>query len=194
MSTWGPNARIVPVTLGEVGELLDRSRWSRHAYSVWCRHNETAGPSSSVGGTEPTDQIVTDSPLLGIRQPNEQDPVMCPGREPTNVREIQILSDEQAPFGLRCCPHIGIGMPAQAFVKYRVYIEPRRGQSTGSGARDVLVKLEPHATLISGGIGVGAGKSSLAAAAAKAMTARMSGSVRLGNSARISVDSAPCAK
>jgi hypothetical protein len=52
-------------------------------------------------------------------------------------------------------------------------------------ARQVLVELEPHATIALGGTGLGAGKSSAADAAANAITARTSSSVRLGNSVKI---------
>ena len=55
----------------------------------------------------------------------------------------------------------------------------------------VLIELQLQATLTSGGTGDGAGKSSLAAIAANAITARTSSSLKLGNSARMSALVAP---
>ena len=65
------------------------------------------------------------------------------------------------------------------------------------GARrpwQIFVELQSQATFALGGIGLGAGKSSAADAAAKAMTARTSSSVRLGNSARIVANVSPWAR
>jgi hypothetical protein len=58
----------------------------------------------------------------------------------------------------------------------------------------MFVQLELHATLASGGTGLGAGRSSAAEGAAKAMTARTSSSLTDGNSLTMASVVAPCAR
>lgn len=111
--------------------------------------------------------------------------MMSAGRKAPFVREIEILGDEETGFLLCSSPDVQITAPAQSFVQNRVHIETQRAPTRRDCHRKALVEFQLHATLRSGGTGLGAGRSSLAAVAANAMTAWTSASVRLGKSRRI---------
>lgn len=110
---------------------------------------------------------------------------MHPWLEATDVRGVEVLRDQESLLGLTRRPDLVVRTPAEAFIERGIDVEAHRRESTLRGCGDVLIKLQLHATLTSGGSGEGAGKSSLADAAANAITARTSSSVRLGNSRRI---------
>lgn len=103
-------------------------------------------------------------------------------------------SNEEATFTLGCCPHHVIVAPAQPLIEHRVDVETKRGEPGRGRPRQIFVKLQSQATFAFGGMGLGAGRSSAAEAAANAMTARTSSSVRLGNSARMVAAVSPWAR
>lgn len=138
--------------------------------------------------------MVSDSPLFRIGQPNDQNSSVSSWPELPNVGKIEILSNDESIFRLCGRPHLGITSPAQLLREDRVDVKPKRSQPRRDRARDVLVELQLHATFTSGGIGLGAGRSSLAEAAAKAITARTSSSVRLGNSLNVVAVVSPWAR
>ena len=76
--------------------------------------------------------------------------------------------------GLECL----VVAPSLIPKKPGVHIKTESTQRCGGASWEVFVQFELHATLRSFGGGAGAGRSSLAAVAAKAMTARTSSSVR----------------
>jgi hypothetical protein len=105
-----------------------------------------------------------------------------PWRERPRIREIEILGDEQASFGLSGSPNVGVVFSPKSFVEHRIGVQPEQGEARGHGRSDILVELDPQATLTSGGTGLGAGRSSAADAAASAITARTSSSLSEGKS------------
>jgi len=112
----------------------------------------------------------------------------------SGVGEVQILRDQKSLLTLSCTPHLRVDAATEALVKDRIDVVSKKREPFARRGWDIFVELEFQATLTSGGIGDGAGKSSLAAAAANAITARMSSSLKLGNSARISTLVDPCAR
>ena len=110
------------------------------------------------------------------------------------VREVEVVSDEEAALALRCGLDVFVASTAKLLLEHCVDIIPKGSQPRRGRLRDVLVELEFHATWALGGIGLGAGKSSPADAAAKAITARTSSSERLGNSRRMCSVVSPCAR
>lgn len=138
--------------------------------------------------------MIRNAPLLCVRQPHNQDARVGARDEPASIRKIQILGDKKALFALSGCPYRVVVAAAEVLVEHGIDIKPERGKSRHQRARQVLVELQPQATFMLGGIGLGAGRSSAAEAAANAITARTSSSVRLGNSARIRCTGSPCAR
>lgn len=73
-------------------------------------------------------------------------------------------------------PHGGVGATGYSLQAYVVHVMAKCRQGSEQRFREVLVQLDPHA----GTGAAGVGRSSSAEAAAKAMTARTAGSVRVG--------------
>src|SRR5688572_29307528 len=129
--------------------------------------------------------MVCRTPLLVIRQPYEQNPRVSTWRKRARVREVEIARYEHAPFSLCRSPDDRVMLASQALVQNRMHVMAMRGEPRGSRCRQILVELQLHGTCAAGGRGVGAGRSSAADAAAKAITARTSSSFTLGNSRRM---------
>src|SRR5271166_1489990 len=88
-------------------------------------------------------------------------------------------------------PHIGIVATSQSFVPHGVHIVHERRQLWPQRLRHILIQLDLHAAAAGKG---GTGKSSPAAAAANAMTARNPSGVTVGKSASNSASVAPSAR
>ena len=116
------------------------------------------------------------------------------GREHPGVGEIEILRDKQAPVGLSGNPDLAVRLPREPLGRDRVDVKAQRSQAWCRGRWDVLVQFDLHATFTSGGMGLGAGRSSATDAAANAMTARTSSAVTVGNSFTICSTVSPWAR
>src|ERR1035441_4609227 len=101
------------------------------------------------------------------------------GREPADVREVEVLGNKKAGTGLCGLPYGCVGPSGHSFQVQVIHVMAERRQGRQERFRQVLVQLNPHA-----GTGVPrVGRSSSAEAAAKAITARTAGSVKVGKSA-----------
>ena len=87
-----------------------------------------------------------------------------------DVREVQVLGDQEAPAGLGGLPHDGVVLPGDPFGRHRVDVVAQLSEHRDELAGQVLVELDSHRTWVSA-----TGSSSCADAAANAMAARMSG-------------------
>src|SRR5260221_14634850 len=111
-----------------------------------------------------------------------------------HVGEVEVVRHEESTFALSGGPDLRVTLTAETFSECGVDVEPESSKPRSGRLGDVLVELELQATFASGGIGLGAGRSSAADAAAKAITARRSSSPMLGNSFRIDAADSPGAR
>jgi hypothetical protein len=106
------------------------------------------------------------------------------------IREIQILSNEKISDLLSNLPDLWILVAFQTFLGDSIDFMAELGKDSNESAGKILVELDLHRIL--GTFGVG--RSSSAEAAAKAITARTSSSLRVGKSLSISSTRAPSAR
>jgi hypothetical protein len=94
----------------------------------------------------------------------------------SSVREIHILRDEKSFFGLRRILYFSVGLAGEAFFTRRLDILTELLQNWSDAGGQILVQLNFHRTC---GV-AGAGSSSSADAAAKAIAAWISAGCREG--------------
>lgn len=99
-----------------------------------------------------------------------------------DIGEIQILRDEKAPGTLCRFPDVLIILSGQSLLIDRIRFVAELHQNADQPERQVFIQFDLHEML---GV-LGTGISSSAEVAAKAMTARISSSLRVGKSLRIS--------
>jgi len=107
---------------------------------------------------------------------------VCSRGEAAEIREIQILRDKKPSSRLGGFPDLSIVPPRQAFLRDGIGFVFQLSEGSSQPCRQVLVQFDLHEMF---GM-LGTGRSSSADAAANAITARTSPSVRVGKSARIS--------
>lgn len=118
----------------------------------------------------------------GNSEAHEQETVVSTWSEAAEIGEIQILRDKKASSRLDGFPDLSIVPPRQAFLRDGIGLVSQLNEDSSQPGRQVLVQFDLHEML---GM-LGTGRSSSAEAAANAITARTSRSVRVGKSARIS--------
>jgi hypothetical protein len=74
---------------------------------------------------------------------------MCSRRKSPPVRKIEILRDQKTPLRLGRGPDVRVAPPTESLVPHRVRIQSKRSEAATNGMRNVLVKLDLHATLTS---------------------------------------------
>ena len=79
--------------------------------------------------------------MLGVGKPHEEETGVGSRRERPRIREIEILGNEQAPFGLGSSPNVGVVLPPKSFVEHRIGVEPEQGEARGHGRSDIFVEL-----------------------------------------------------
>ena len=102
--------------------------------------------------------------------------------ETTDIGEVKILGDPKPIRIGRVMPDIRIIMTGNAFRYHRIDVVAENSDLLPQRSRNILVQFDLHADVESDGTGI----SSSAVLAAKAITARIASSVRVGNSATIS--------
>src|SRR3990172_3796908 len=111
-----------------------------------------------------------------LAQSNKQDSLVSPWGEAADVREIHILCDEKAPDFLCRVPYARVVLSSQPFLGNRIRCMTELSQNADQPERQVFIQFDLHGML---GM-LGTGRSSLADPAAKAITARISSSFRVG--------------
>ena len=81
-----------------------------------------------------------------MRKPNQQEAVMRPRCVVPDIREIQILCDEEALACLGGLPHDGVVSPGDVFRWHGVNVVPPRSKDRNEFGRQILVELDPHRT------------------------------------------------
>lgn len=147
-----------------------------HAQFVIRQHHKATRPLRDIGRSEHRLDMCRQSKTASRTQPHQQQAVMCPGSKPADVREIQILSDEESSIRLRRCPYVFVWPASDTFLANIVRIVSHHGQDFDKRLRQILVKFDLHATAGR----AGTGRSSSAEAAAKAITARKAAAVTVG--------------
>jgi len=155
--------------------------------------NQAANPVGWVVPLEPAQDVLGGTILFGVRQARDQDPRVRAGRVQSGVAEISVQSNEKAFVRLGGRPDIDIRLTGQLLVANGIGVVPELSQARLQPRRQIFVELDPRRPAPAAR-GEGAGRSSAAACAAKAITARTSSSVRLGNSRMMLSARSPCAR
>src|SRR5215468_7968992 len=121
---------------------------------------------------------------------DEPDAMVRAGSELPQVREIQVLGDQESGFLLRCFPNLSVLMADEPLFMYGMNVVTEAFQLGCKPEGEILVQLDFHRMCGTSGTG----KSSSAEAAANAMAACTSSAFRLGKSARISSTESPSAR
>jgi len=117
-----------------------------------------------------------------LTQPNQQNSFVSSRREAANIREIEILCDQETLRSLRHFPDACVILSAQSFLGNRVHLVPQLRQNLNQPDRKMFIQFDLHGIF---GM-LGTGRSSSAEAAAKAIAARTSSSLSVGKSSMIS--------
>jgi len=98
-------------------------------------------------------RVVGEAPLLGVRKSDQQDSCVATRREAPPIREVEILGDQKAFFELRRLPDLAVDVSTQLFFDDGMDIMTESREPDRAGGREILVQLDPHATLVSSGAG-----------------------------------------
>lgn len=128
-------------------------RRSQHAHLGRRGDDEASRPCRGVRAGKPSCNIVTDAPLLAVRQAGDQQAVVTSRCKLPGIREIEILRDQKSGLCLSRGPHVFVTSPAQAFVQDGINVQSSGSESDPNSVRDVLVQLDLRATLTSWGAG-----------------------------------------
>ena len=104
---------------------------------------------------------------FGRAKTQKQDPVVRSRREPPQVGEIQVLSNQESRFLLRCFPNLRVSMAQKEFTMKRMNVVSKVLEEGCQPIRKILVQLDLHRMCGT----AGTGKSSSAEAAANEMAA-----------------------
>ena len=146
------------------------------------RDDEASAPLVHGFGCEEHRHAGEERVATRLGESNQQQASMRTGRVLTDVREVEILCDEEAAGGLRGLPYVGVVATGQSLLTNGVDVVAEGLQFGDETLGQVLVELDVHR--LTGDSATG--KSSCAEVAANAIAARTSSSVNVGKSARIS--------
>src|SRR5271166_35315 len=74
---------------------------------------------------------------------HQQNTAMSPGGEPTGVREVHVLSDDEPRLPLGTAPYVVVGMSGETFLTRSVDVMPDFAQSARKTEGKVFVQLNP---------------------------------------------------
>jgi hypothetical protein len=161
-----------------------------HSKFVFAENDEAMFPSRCIRAQKdiPNSQRELDSARVG--KTDEKNSVMSSGRELSHIREVKVLGYQKSAFRLSGSPDGAVVSSGNSLHSDVVDVMPQAAQHIDERLREVFVEFDFHRTDEVEYIG----KSSVAAAAAKAITARSPSAGTVGKSPRISVSVAPSAR
>lgn len=141
------------------------------------RHdNDASVPRSDILGPEDLPHPLDHCVGAGIRESEYQDPPMPSGRKPAGVRKVEVVREEKAARVLRGPKDVRVRGTREPLVTNGVDVVEGIAEYVCKPRRQVLVELRLHTR-----VGTArTGRSSSADAAAKAITARTSAAVMVG--------------
>jgi hypothetical protein len=105
-------------------------RWrASDSHLVWCRDDQTTIPALDVLDLKERCDSLEQRRPPGLRKPNQQKAVMRARCVLPNVREVQVLRDEEAMSCLSGLPHDGVVFSGDALSWHGVNIVPEIGQN-----------------------------------------------------------------
>lgn len=176
--------------LDEVGAVHQRYRSKRGSSDTDLMlrgHHETAKPALVVLGGEDRAQDFSQSKAPRVAKAEEEQTSMGTWNELPDIGEVQILGYKESIFVLSGLPKPVVILAYPTFVVDGLDVVAQIAEPAGQRRRQVLVQLDLQWTAGSARTGI----SSIADAAAKAMTARTACSSSDGKSSRISGIVAP---
>lgn len=107
------------------GALAFASHAAHHANLAQCCDDHAALPDARVRVREPGNEVIADSPLFGVRQAHDQHACVLAGLEFPRVREVQVVSHEEAVVGLSRRPYVLVASTAELLIEHGIDVVPQ---------------------------------------------------------------------
>ena len=116
------------------------------SHLVRCRRDQAPLPAVDVFDLKERRDSLEQRGSTGLRKPNQQEAMMRARGILPDIREVQILCDEEALTCLGGLPHDIVDSRGDVFRWHGVNVVPQRSKHRNESSRQILVELDPHRT------------------------------------------------